>query len=663
MRCHRHILNFINDVQCTNNKCHQCKRKNLKYGLIRCSRKECFNLYCNICIKKYNEQYDPCFHCQKICKCKICRNKFDIYNELEDEVSLFENNYCLDDKNLIKIDNFVIIEKKDSEFDKSETEQVQPNPPIKPNLKKNKAKISYADKIYTRIKPKTSKHKKLIKAKHKLQRKNKANKADCNIPNEINNIDYCSRLNNISDSLETNKKKNVLFTLETNILNDNNKIALGSNDLILSQVNNKKKINKIANKNKSKNFNISTTTTTINNKSPVIKIFADYTEKEAKRIKNKSNKKTQNEIEEGLKENKQAEKSVKTDSVDIFLNKDIEITDNHTKKYEIINPINKNELNTINICLSNSSNNSSSISKNKYTIKEKKKKTQNSRLIQNYDFTNSKSVNLKAEKILNKSNDDDYNNYKNIIKNNLKNFPINSQIKNKMNISQNNNDNSLNNESLKNIDVSSKNSSKPKKSVYKNCIYCKNDKINNTTILRFKSSEEFSLYSKHFYEKLTNESAQLYEESKSNFEKYFNESYKKGAQANNVPFKAIQYICICCFEEKMKNEKGFSNILSTLQRGFDEGDINSSFPNQADSSSGNLNIVNASASNSENKKLSMNPSIELNKLPRAQENCLLKQKKKPGKKRIKASEGSFYYKYYFIIFSFIIFFHSDFFYF
>jgi len=204
------------------------------------------------------------------------------------------------------------------------------------------------------------------------------------------------------------------------------------------------------------------------------------------------------------------------------------------------------------------------------------------------------------------------------------------------------NSNPINNDCIKNIEIPSNNYIKSKRSVYKNCLYCKNDKINIMTILRFKSSEEFIFYSRHFYEKLTEENLKKYKESKNNFERYYNDYYKKCSQSNNFTFKSIKYICISCFEENLKDENGFSNILNTLQYGLNPPE--NKIRNEKSEENNNINSNNKSHTNEsviENKKLSMDPIIDLNFIS-GDKVELLKHKKKYIKKKFKInSEGIF----------------------
>jgi len=197
------------------------------------------------------------------------------------------------------------------------------------------------------------------------------------------------------------------------------------------------------------------------------------------------------------------------------------------------------------------------------------------------------------------------------------------------------NDNLNSNDCIKNIEISNNNLLKAKKGVYKNCLYCKNDKSNIMTILRFKSSEEFIIYSKHFYEKLSEDNLKIYKDSKDNFERFYNEYYKKCSHSNNFTFKSIKYICLSCFEENLKEEGGFCNILNALQYGIHSSDSkmpiskheeNSVYPNNHESL--------------ENKVLSMDPQIDLN-IASGEKIELLKQKKRYIKKKDKIinSEG------------------------
>ena len=88
--------------------------------LFKCSRKECSILCCAICIKKYNQQFNICFYWQRLCKCKVCRNKFDNYNKNLQLSNNDDEYYWFDKKNMVRIDDFFIIEKNDSKLDFSE---------------------------------------------------------------------------------------------------------------------------------------------------------------------------------------------------------------------------------------------------------------------------------------------------------------------------------------------------------------------------------------------------------------------------------------------------------------------------------------------------------------------------------------------------------------
>ena len=112
------------------------------------------------------------------------------------------------------------------------------------------------------------------------------------------------------------------------------------------------------------------------------------------------------------------------------------------------------------------------------------------------------------------------------------------------------------------------NFNKKKKQGYKNCLFCKDDIPKHLPILRFKSSEEFILYSSYFYERLSGDKINIYKESKNYFDNYYNNYYKKCSQSNNFFFKSIKYICLKCYEHNLVSENGFSNILNTLQYGI-----------------------------------------------------------------------------------------------
>lgn len=535
MRHHRHILNFAVDTQQANNKCHQCRRKNLKYGLFKCSRKECSILYCAICIKKYNQQFNTCFYCQRVCKCKVCRNKFDNHNK-NDDLSEEDDYFSFDEKNMVKIDDFIVIEQKDSEFDNDEIVKIDEE------LKK-KAKIK-------------------VRKNFKKEFKNK--KADEAIAKNGNNIDADNKKKNKTKKNSNEKELKISFDDGINLNEE-----------------------KIKNKNSYKIKNMKGELSSDNH---------HLTDKGSEKINSDNLDKENSSGINALKDN------FKPETTDIFKDNSLLLEklndkiskDNKLYKINNKNKIKKNEsfnLNANNLNQSNNSNNNS----NK---KEKLKKEKTEKL-------------EKMEKAESK-NEGETNN-------------------------------TANNDCIRNIEIPSYNYIKSKKSVYKNCLYCKNDKINIMTILRFKSSEEFIFYSKHFYEKLSDENLKIYKESKNNFERYYNDYYKKCSQSNNFTFKSIKYICMSCFEENLKDDNGFSNILNTLQYGLNPTE-NKIPAGKTEENNNNNNISNSILNENclnENKTLNMEPNIDLN-FNSGEKIELLKQKKKYIKKKLKNNvEGIF----------------------
>lgn len=595
------------DTQHAYNKCHQCRRKNLKYGLIKCARKECSILYCNICIKKYNQQYNICFYCQRVCKCKICRNKFDNYNKFDEasEAEEDEDYHSLDDQNLFKIDDFTVIEKKDSEFDVSETDEknlcLLENHGIKKKSKK------FEDKISTNDLTKKGKNAPIAKLKKFKQ----------NSENSYNNISdsLLNNLNNPNNSISDTEDKNKKLTSNNNFYEKEIKINLdyNYNNFMPSQEKKNKKTNKIKNMKAEKNDNEEKSNEKSNSeliKTDSVPLNSDITS---------LNQKAENQVS-----NKEDIKSDKNSNLD-RPDKQI-IGKNKLKKNETSNLINNINSNSSDLNL-NFTNNSSNPTKKEKIKKEKPEKLEKLAL--------NKIEIMEKNEIIKNNENAQLNNLNN--NNNPINCLINNSQSTNVNLPSNNSNNSeINSTCLKNIEIPSKNYIKAKKSVYKNCLYCKNDKINIMTILRFKSSEEFILYSKHFYEKLSEESLNIYKESKANFEKYFNDYYKKCSQSNNFTFKSIKYICMSCFEENLKDEHGFSNILNTLQYGLNPIDNKYVAPNKLEDNISNPNPNNNI--NTENKLLSMEPHIDLN-IRQNEKNDLLKQKKKYNKKKQKNSEG------------------------
>lgn len=225
-----------------------------------------------------------------------------------------------------------------------------------------------------------------------------------------------------------------------------------------------------------------------------------------------------------------------------------------------------------------------------FKISEDKKNRKNSK---NFDVENSnedKSEKKEKNELVNTIENEE-NSEKNGV-NNLPNFP-------------------------KNIEMTQSNFNKKKKQGYKNCLFCKDDIPKHLPILRFKSSEEFILYSSYFYGRLIGDKINLYKESKIYFDNYYNNYYKKCSQSNNFFFKSIKYICLKCYESNLIPENGFSNILNTLQYGINPG-----------------NMINFANPNSSLKKIEDNkPLSDFSQIENSEENSfddikLLKRKKK-----------------------------------
>lgn len=103
-----------------------------------------------------------------------------------------------------------------------------------------------------------------------------------------------------------------------------------------------------------------------------------------------------------------------------------------------------------------------------------------------------------------------------------------------------------------------------KKVICKNCIYCKIEITDPSSILKFKSSDDFLTYCKLFFEKIPSNKKEIYSKSIASFEKYYTEKYSNFEQINNIIFKSIKAICKKCYEENIKEENGFINILAAL---------------------------------------------------------------------------------------------------
>jgi len=198
---------------------------------------------------------------------------------------------------------------------------------------------------------------------------------------------------------------------------------------------------------------------------------------------------------------------------------------------------------------------------------------------------------------------------------------------------QGNNLSSNTNDLIKHIEIHNNSNTKSKKTLYKHCLYCKNEKMNVATILRFKSSEDFILYSKDFYEKMSDEEKRIYKDSKSIFENFINNYYKKCSQVNNFTFKSIKYICMSCFKENLKEENGFINILNTLQYGL----IPEESKNLISKNNADLNKITNKLKQNENINLESQLSLHIFSKDKCE---LLGQKKKNNSKISKNnSEG------------------------
>ncbi len=103
-----------------------------------------------------------------------------------------------------------------------------------------------------------------------------------------------------------------------------------------------------------------------------------------------------------------------------------------------------------------------------------------------------------------------------------------------------------------------------RKSVFKYCIYCKTEITDPSLILKFKSSDDFLTYCKLFFENLPQQKKEIYAKSICSFEKYYTEKYSNFEQINNIVFKSIKCICKNCYEQNIKEENGFINILAAL---------------------------------------------------------------------------------------------------
>lgn len=514
-----------NNIQNKNKKCHQCNKKPQKFQLKKCCKKDCFIYYCEKCIKKYKEDFNVCYYCQNICKCKDCEkkicSKIKIENFSQKEISEknreipneenSELNDSLKNKNVVYIDDFMIIEEKDSQYDISDIEDgknslnendeefvlgknkiksnnKQQEKISKKNVKKSKRRKTNYSSLKEKAKEK-EKEKNLILAKIE----NEKEKID--LENYVNN--YNKFLNNKIQNLEnTNTNENLEKINLSNINSNNSNINLNNKKQIIrmkrnSSSNLSEKINLIPSNEKTYKNLSNPKYSKIN--SPYKKDISKPKEKIKKKIENYENEKNRKNI----------------------------------KKYDTFKSEKdlKNDLNKI---------------KNTYSPIEPKESNENI-----FKITG----------------------------NNLPYFPIN-------------------------IEMSNGNFNKKKKHGYKNCLFCKDDIPKYLPILRFKSSEEFVLYTSYFYERLSEDKISLYKESKEYFKNYYNNYYKKCSQNNNFLFKSIKFICLKCFEKNLIPENGFSNILNNLQYG-----INSNNSNVSNSLKSNIDNINKPARLEENDLL------------------------------------------------------------
>jgi hypothetical protein len=82
-------------------KCHSCS-KLTKGDYLQCQSSHCENIYCSKCLNKYEETFDACFECKRICKCPKCEQ--GISNK----------------GNIVKIDDFVIMEGEEEDIEEEE---------------------------------------------------------------------------------------------------------------------------------------------------------------------------------------------------------------------------------------------------------------------------------------------------------------------------------------------------------------------------------------------------------------------------------------------------------------------------------------------------------------------------------------------------------------
>lgn len=79
-------------------------RNDEKLQFLKCLKDECDKYYCSKCSKLYkNVCFDYCYFCKKICTCTLCLTKLN-------HIQNFELAEVDEGKNLVKIDNYLIIE-------------------------------------------------------------------------------------------------------------------------------------------------------------------------------------------------------------------------------------------------------------------------------------------------------------------------------------------------------------------------------------------------------------------------------------------------------------------------------------------------------------------------------------------------------------------------
>lgn len=119
-------------------------------------------------------------------------------------------------------------------------------------------------------------------------------------------------------------------------------------------------------------------------------------------------------------------------------------------------------------------------------------------------------------------------------------------------------------DSKKDKEKKNKKSIGEKKIGSKNCIYCKIEITDPSLFLKFKSSDDFLTYCKLYFEKLSQQKKEFYSKSIASFDKYYTEKYSNFEQTNNIIFNSVKTICKICYEENIKEENGFINILAAL---------------------------------------------------------------------------------------------------